>query len=146
MDTNYIYSQHSIAEQNGLIKFQRYIRKIKLNLIIMLLSVIILIMVYTIVGQLIQINVKMITTQETLAKSAALEKELIATQIEINQAKSYDVVSYKASQEYGMIKRNEKQAVVLMSQNHFTSALVYEEPLTSYESFNFVEAVKSILK
>lgn len=146
MDTNFYYSQAAAAEQSTLSKLKQYIKRTWLSMSIIVMGVIIAIMVYTILGQLIQINVRTITVQETVAKSRAVEEELFALQNEVNRAKSFDVISYKASQEYGMIRRDEKKAVTLSSQSYFTSKLVYEEPLKEYESFSFVEAVKSILK
>lgn len=77
MDTNFYYSQAAAAEQSTLSKLKQYIKRTWLSISIIVMGVIIAIMVYTILGQLIQINVRTITVQETVAKSRAVEEELL---------------------------------------------------------------------
>lgn len=146
MDTGYIAKPIPLTQLSKRAKFLNLLRKSAANILLAGMFLMNALFLYIIVTQLIEINQAKLKTYDNYQKIERIAEELRGIQDEINNEMSMNTIEYKASKNLGMVKQDPREAVVLQVPKVRAEDLESKDKMEEFPSFDFFEALQSILR
>lgn len=146
MDTRYIAKPIPFTQQSARNKFLNWLRESGVGILLSVMLLVNAIFLYFVLEQIVEINQAKLKTYDNYQKIEQLAEELRGIQDEINNEMSMNTIEYKASKNLGMVKQDPKDAVILQVPKVRAEDLESKDKMEEFPSFDFFEALQSIMK